>query len=385
MLSDQNIQTPYIKKQIKDLQSGDTILHPLYRTDGLLLIDKNRVLNESLIKIIVRHISPTSTTLVASSEEYIENTTNNNDFKNDIANIMKENLEITNSNYDISCIDVEENLSSNPFVNQLSLCPYWILLENRFESNRVAQRCKYIKRELINLMNNNKTFDNYYNVIKAYDDVLLIHSINNVCTSIMIGLTLEIQNDDLIDLAIAALFLNIGFTHLPKHEFKNFLRSQIYNNVVMKKHIEYFSNVTIDEPFLRKRSIIQGILDHHEYYNGMGFPNQKKGEEISLFGRILHIVHSYDSMVGGYNYTTGTSPFEAFHVILENRELRFDPNIIPIFIHRTTYFKLGENVNLPDGTTGKIVGFDNYIKHPDAPIVELSDGKKYNLLTMENM
>ncbi|MDF2483869.1 MAG: hypothetical protein K0R46_37, partial [Herbinix sp.] len=32
-----------------------------------------------------------------------------------------------------------------------------------------------------------------------------------------------------------------------------------------------------------------------------------------------------------------------------------------------------------------IVGFDNYIKHPDAPIVELSDGKKYNLLTMENM
>lgn len=43
---------PYTKKLIKDLCIGDITLHPLYRTDGLLLIDKNRILNEGLIKII---------------------------------------------------------------------------------------------------------------------------------------------------------------------------------------------------------------------------------------------------------------------------------------------------------------------------------------------
>jgi HD-GYP domain-containing protein (c-di-GMP phosphodiesterase class II) len=77
-------------------------------------------------------------------------------------------------------------------------------------------------------------------------------------------------------------------------------------------------------------------------------------------------------MVGGYNYTTGFTSEEAFQILIENKELKFDNNIINIFLQRTTYFKLDEIVHLPD---------DNYIKSPHRPIVQLKNGYKLNLLT----
>lgn len=104
--------------------------------------------------------------------------------------------------------------------------------------------------------------------------------------------------------------------------------------------------MTSNSPLLRKKSIINEILDHHEFYNGKGNPNGKKGEEISLFGRILHIAHEYDDLVGGYNYTTGLLPSEAIRFVCENKDEVLDNNILGIFLHRTTYFKPNKTIRL---------------------------------------
>lgn len=389
MLNSPISNEPYIKKQINDLKPGDMILHPLYRSDGLLLIDKNKILDEALIQVVQKHVRSSTPILIAApidmQEASSHSDSNDVEFNNDLKFHFKEYQSNTGNFFDDNLMDIDYTLTGSPFVKQLITCPYWILLENKLESERVKKRCQQVKKEFIELINNNPIFDNAYTIMKSYDDIILIHSINNVCTSLTIGLTLELNKEELIDLAIAALFINIGFTTLPKGDFKIYQKSQEYNHPVMKKHLEIFSNVTTEAPQLRKKSIIQGILDHHEYYSGLGYPHQKCGEDISLFGRILHIAHSYDGMVGGYNYTTGILPIEAFHIIYENKELRYDPKILEIFLQRTTYFKLEEIVHLPNGNMGKIIGFDNYIKHPDRPIVELEDGSKINLMTMPDL
>lgn len=376
---------PYTKKLIKDLCIGDITLHPLYRTDGLLLIDKNRILNEGLIKIIKKHVIPYASVLVATSQEAFDDFIKNNDadtpeFMDELKTMTKEYQTYNNPFKEEPPVNVEQVKIESNFVRQLVSCPYWILLERKLDSDEAKKRCKAVKEGLIKLLNENKVFDQYYAIIKAYDDVLLIHSFNNLCTSLIIGLTLEMQIEELYDLAIGALFLNVGFTSLPKEDFKNFLRTDIYDVTIMKKTIEIFSQVTEKAQFLRKKSIIQGILDVYEKYNGLGSPYQKRKEEISLFGRIFHIVNSYDSMVGGYNYTQGLLPLEAFHIILENKYKRYDPYILQALIHRTRYFKLEEIISLPNGIKGKIIGFDNYAKHSDRPIVELTDGSRINLM-----
>lgn len=284
----------YIKNQIQDLIPDDILLHPIYRSDGLMLINENKNLNISLINIMKKHILPDTSVLVAPSEKDFEEFLQNNDhvntgFKKDLNEIMKKYK-------NIPIYEIKNYI--NPITSMLSTSPYCASLEDTLESENLRNQAMDIKSNLLNFFSNNNTFINLFNKIKDYDDIFLIHSINTTCISILIGLTVELTNDDLIELAIAGLFLNIGFAELPNKKYKTFLKAQEYNHPAMKKHLEVFSNMTSNSPLLRKKSIINGILDHHEFYNGKGNPNGKKGEEISLFGRILHIAHEYDDLVG---------------------------------------------------------------------------------------
>jgi HD-GYP domain-containing protein (c-di-GMP phosphodiesterase class II) len=377
----------YIKKQIQDLIPGDIILHPIYRSDGLMLVKKNKKLTVSLINIVKKHALPAATVLVSPSAKIFEEFVQGNnyisaEFKEDLNQLMREYTNTTGSQVDRNAFDYNDINSDtiNPIANMLSASPYWASFEDKLESEYLKKRASLVKRELLTLFINNQTFINLFNRIKDYDDVLLIHSINTACISLMVGLTLELSNEDLLDLAVAALFLNIGFTELPKEDFKSFLKTQEYNKPAMKKHLEVFSKMTLESPLLRKKSIIHGILDHHEFYNGKGYPSGKKGEEISLFGRILNITHSYDGLVGGYNYTTGVLPFEAFRTVYENKYTIFDNNILNIFLYRTTYFKLDGTLLLPNGIRGKIIGFDDFLKNPHLPIIQFKNGSIVNLL-----
>lgn len=374
-----------VKKNIMDLLPGDMILHPLYRSDGLLLIDKNKILDESVINIIRKHVLPSYKILVSPTEEKRNEALKEEGFNNEIfiedlsSNVNKFKPELQ---FDSNTIQNQIENSENSFVRQLVTCPLWSLLESGIESEQLRNRCIAVKSDFVNLLNGNKMFDYYYKIMKSYGDVLLISSINTTCSALMMGLTLEMKNEDVIDLAISGLFLNIGFTVLPKKKYKTFLLTQEFSNEAIVKSIEIFSNITTDNPELRKKTIIQGILDHQELYNGLGYPSQKKGEEISLFGRILHIAYSYDSLVGGYDDSVGIFPMEALQLIYDNKENRYDTNIMSVFLHRTNYFKVGETMFLPNGDQAKIIGFDNYIKHPERPIVEYADGRKFNFLTM---
>jgi HD-GYP domain-containing protein (c-di-GMP phosphodiesterase class II) len=195
----------------------------------------------------------------------------------------------------------------------------------------------------------------------------------------MIGLALELSNSELFDLTIAALFSNVGFIETEKADFLSFLKSHEHIHTELKKHLESFSEMTVNFPELRKKSIVYGILDHHEYFNGKGYPNGKKGNEISLFGRILFIAHNYDELVGGYNYTIGLHPLDALRVIYENVDNRYDQNILNIFMYRTTYFKLGEPISLPNIQNGVIIGFDDFVHSPHLPKIKLESGKVINL------
>ncbi|WP_094551650.1 HD-GYP domain-containing protein [Petroclostridium xylanilyticum] len=394
-----SIPSNYIRKQIKDLLPGDIVLHPIYRSDGLMLINKYKKLSSSLIKIIHRHITPDLPVLVASSEsdyeiflqgtgssnaEFIENLSNLAEEYNSVASIaistdslMQERSTVVETNE----MEQKTNMPSenNYFIKLFSSSPLWMTFDNRLESDVSKTRAASIKNDLLNTLSSDNIFLKLLNKIKEYNDVLLIHSINTTCISLMIGLVLELNNGDLIDLAIASLFSNVGFTEVPKDSFKDYLRDINSHTHLLKKHLELFTELTSESIMLRKKSIIYGILDHHEYYNGKGYPNRKKGNQISLFGRILSIAQSYDEMVGGYLDGRVLLPREALKVIYENKDMKFDPKILNIFIYRTTYYKIGETIFLSNNQKGEIIGFTDFLESPHLPIVRLENGKIIDL------
>lgn len=77
----------------------------------------------------------------------------------------------------------------------------------------------------------------------------------------------------------------------------------------------------------------RAILEHHERYDGKGYPLGKRGHDISLWARILCICDSWDAMTSERVYRRGLSKEEAMAELRCNAGTQFDPGLVEVFIH----------------------------------------------------
>jgi HD-GYP domain-containing protein (c-di-GMP phosphodiesterase class II) len=79
------------------------------------------------------------------------------------------------------------------------------------------------------------------------------------------------------------------------------------------------------------KSIIPAIQYHHEHYDGSGYPEGLRGEEIPLVARIIAVADTYDAIIHERAYHRGMSKSEAVAEIAENVGTQFDPHIVEAF------------------------------------------------------
>lgn len=102
--------------------------------------------------------------------------------------------------------------------------------------------------------------------------------------------------------------------------------------VEMKRHPEIGYRIAISSPDLIP--VAESILCHHEWWDGSGYPQGLRGENIPLLSRILAIVDAYDAMTQDRPYRKATSHEEAIMEIEKNSGQQFDPRIVKIFIEK---------------------------------------------------
>lgn len=392
------IQSTRLKvKTVDELIPGDIILHPIFREDGLLLVNRYSTLFQTVLKQIHVHLKAHIPVIVVEISEELNKFLSNEIYLNqDFILLLNEVVNQSSENYKIpitleSYVDNRVNLKSfrlperDVVVNQdankfsslgklISSTPLWGAYELRLESEFLQNRAKIIKNNFLNLINNDQSLLDLVDKMSSYDDLLLIHGMNATCISMLIGLTMELTDDEMIDLAISALFCNIGFIGIGKDRFYEYLGGDNYS-AIANEHIKKSLEIIASSSFCRNKSIIFGILDHHEYFDGSGAPSGKGGRDISLFGRILNIVHEYDDLVSGTFGRAGMNANSAEYVIWENKEKKFDPDILKAFFYRSNIMKIGQTFIDPGNNKGTIVGFRNFIEYPVKPIVKFSDNR----------
>ncbi|MEZ7934707.1 MAG: HD domain-containing protein [Sulfurospirillum sp.] len=100
---------------------------------------------------------------------------------------------------------------------------------------------------------------------------------------------------------------------------------------MMKTHTQLGHDLLFDEEneYLKAAALI--ALEHHEKWDGTGYPHGKRGEEISIFGRIVAIADVFDALISVRPYKEPWS-FEKAHTLLnENSGTHFDPALIALF------------------------------------------------------
>ena len=77
--------------------------------------------------------------------------------------------------------------------------------------------------------------------------------------------------------------------------------------------------------------LAEGVLSHHEHWDGTGYPKGTRGEEIPLSGRIIAVAEAYDAMTNDY-YDRSKTHQEAIEEIKRLSGVRFDISVVDEFI-----------------------------------------------------
>ena len=168
------------------------------------------------------------------------------------------------------------------------------------------------------------------NAIEAKDSYTSGHCQRVMEISCEIASSMNLDEDVIQDLRYAALLHDIGKIGISAAILNKTdkLSEQEYEEI--KKHPQISYNILKNVEFLKGG--LRAILEHHENYNGSGYPNQLKGDEISLLGRILCIADAFDAMTSDRTYRKGMPMDLAINEIERCKGIQFDPEISDVFI-----------------------------------------------------
>jgi len=167
-------------------------------------------------------------------------------------------------------------------------------------------------------------------MIKEADYNTYRHSQRLKAPALMLGEALKMEKNKLEKLALLAELHDLGkmvITDdiLDKNGPLNEMEwQQIKEHPVTGFQIAYTSLDMID--------VAEGILTHHEWWDGSGYPLALKGEDIPMAARIIAIVDAYDVMRYGRNYKRAMNDQEIVEELIISSGIQFDPLLVKIFI-----------------------------------------------------
>jgi putative two-component system response regulator len=98
----------------------------------------------------------------------------------------------------------------------------------------------------------------------------------------------------------------------------------------MRRHPEIGEQICA--PLASSRQFIPIIRGHHERWDGRGYPDGLRGEDIPLGARIVGLVDAFDAMVNDRPYRPARTPAEAIAELWACSGRQFDPDLVPMFV-----------------------------------------------------
>lgn len=190
--------------------------------------------------------------------------------------------------------------------------------------------------------------------LKMFDSYTYFHSVNVAIISLAIAYHLKLSRMDMLIVGTAALLHDIGKIFVGAHLLNKPARFTEDEYEIIKTHCQKgYDILSVGNNLSIK--IAEAVLSHHEHYDGTGYPNGIKGEEINLFSRIICIADVYDALTSNRPYRKGSSVMEAIEYIMANSGTLFDTRLVKIFTSRVYPYPVGASVKLSNGEMAVVV------------------------------
>ncbi len=148
--------------------------------------------------------------------------------------------------------------------------------------------------------------------------------------SLMIGGKLGLSKKEMENLKLSATLHDIGKIGIRDEVLLKKGKLIPEEAMEMNMHPKYGSEIL--SHIRQLKDVIPGMRGHHEKYDGSGYPDGLKGEEIPLNARIIAIADAFDAMTTDRPYRKALSIDEAINELKRYAGIQFDPYLIDIFI-----------------------------------------------------
>jgi HD-GYP domain len=299
------------------LREGMKIGKNIYSSDGVVLLANDVILTDEYIQSLVK---------IGINGAYIEDTLSHDIH---IQNVISDELRI-------KAVKSMKEIYNSPG-----------------DVARTLSTVEYLAKSIMLEILNSKSIMVNMVDIKTFDDYMYSHSVNVAVLSSVIGMALHLDLKKIERLTTAALLHDIGKVFISKDILNKEKASEEEMNLI-KSHSEKGYRY-IKQHYSMPVTTYVGILQHHERFDGNGYPDGKKGEDISHFARIICICDAYDNLVTERPNKKASIPSDAIEYIMANNGQMFDPKLVKTFLRKVAPYPLGTVLKLSNGESVIVV------------------------------
>ena len=166
--------------------------------------------------------------------------------------------------------------------------------------------------------------------IEAKDEYTRGHSYRVAEYAALIAKELGWSQDEITNLKHAAHLHDIGKIGIPDSVLNKPTQLTENEDNLLKKHTIIGAEILKDVTLIPH--VVEVTRNHHEHYDGSGYPDGLAGTEIPIYARIIAVADCYDAMNSRRIYRNALSQDEIYEEILKNKGTQFDPEIADIFL-----------------------------------------------------
>lgn len=188
-----------------------------------------------------------------------------------------------------------------------------------------------ILNSILRLWDRQEDFNFYIALMSRQFAFEFHHSRRVAYYAVMLGDYVGCNSRDVAKIGAVALLHDIGKMNVPSTIL---YKQGIYNQAeraTVERHSVYGSQMLLCSKQLSELAL--PVLSHHERWDGTGYPEQLRGQEIPLVARIIHIAEAFDVMTTIQNYQSLKSPEEAFDELKRFAGSQFDRTLVDAFIN----------------------------------------------------
>ena len=204
--------------------------------------------------------------------------------------------------------------------------------------------------------------------MKSRDEYTYQHSVSVAALAVAFGKVLELPRDEIKEVAMGGLLHDVGKAMVPGRILNKPGKLDEAEFAIIKNHVVHTAKLLNDTRGVSKIAF-NAAAQHHERFDGTGYPHNLKGDQISIHGQMLGIVDVYDAITSIRVYHKGMPPREALQKMFGWCGTHFSDTLVKAFIKGVGIYPAGSLVRMESDTLGIVreVVPDNILQ----PVVQL--------------